>query len=215
MTFLILFYIVIIEVIPMGEDEKQELLDKELVEIEAKLAARSMVGSPSRRNPNRKMKMTYRDYRKRLIAFGVSISVATGLLIGLYNSHIRKMSDENALKMIRNDFKESVMANIGDSPEERADYLKSAGEFNRNLYLMYDAIGSKATNDVLEHTYYGSLDEYLKAHHWDNPNEWSSDMLTILLVQSDINQKQSELNQMTEEHQTDMKADATTYGGAK
>ncbi len=199
----------------MGEDEKQELLDKELVEIEAKLAARSMSGSPSRRNPNRKMKMTYRDYRKRLIAFGVSISVATGLLIGLYNSHIRKMSDENALKMIRNDFKESVMANIGDSPEERADYLRSAGEFNRNLYLMYDAIGSKATNDVLEHTYYGSLDEYLKAHHWDNPNEWSSDMLTILLVQSDINQKQSELNQMTEEHQTDMKADATTYGGAK
>ena len=74
----------------MGEDEKQELLDKELVEIEAKLAARSMSGSPSRRNPNRKIKMTYRDYRKRLIAFGVSISVVTGLLIGLYNSHIRQ-----------------------------------------------------------------------------------------------------------------------------
>ncbi len=215
MTFIVLFYIVIIEVIPMGEDEKQELLDKELVEIEAKLAARSMSGSPSRRNPNRKMKMTYRDYRNRLIAFGVSISVATGLLIGLTGSHIRKMSDERALKMIRNDFKESVMANLGDSSEERAKYLKSAGEFNRNLYLMYDEIGSDAIDNVLSHTYYGSLEEYLKAHHWDNPDEWSSDMLTILLVQSDINQKQSQLDQMTDEHQFDTKDEETTYGGAK
>ena len=103
----------------MGEDEKQELLDKELVEIEAKLAARSMSGSPSRRNPNRKMKMTYRDYRNRLIAFGVSISVATGLLIGLTGSHIRKMSDERALKMIRNDFKESRLAPSIDNPSTR------------------------------------------------------------------------------------------------
>ena len=192
--------------------DSDELNEKELVELEAKLQARSMSKGSSRRNPNRRIKMKYKDYVKRLTIFGTSIALATTILLNLGASIFRKMQDEKVLSMLNRDFKMTFMTTAGNAPEEIAQALKEQDGFDEHLYFLYQVLGPEETNSILSHTYYESLGGYFNSHNWNNEHDWQADMKAQLLGQHEIDQKQAELDQMAAEHQATTPAD-TTYGG--
>ena len=194
--------------------EEDKIDDIDLIDLEARLHARSMSGGSSRRNPNRRIKMKYKDYVKKLTAFGTAVAVATGLIVGAGGAMLRNMKDDLVIRSLSRDFKDSCLVEIGDDPQQIASYLRTQDDFDLQLYLLNCVSGNQATNDVLACTDYGTMGNYLSAHNWQHSGEWKDDMRERALTLHEMDEKQSELDQMASEHNL-APTPEDTLGGAK
>lgn len=87
---------------------------------------------------------------------------------------------------------------------------------DEDVYLLYRNLGTTQTNKVLETVdSYDSVENFLETHNFENTNDWAKTANKQIIMQNEIEQKQEEVNKMTEEHnlESNQNENANTLGG--
>lgn len=188
------------------------------------------------RKPGHKMNITREEYLKRLaITIGltstvVAFTIGGGKLLGekINNSltvgstkseYYHELVDKNWHPTDQGGAiwydEGSIASDLKKmNPDEEYGY-----EFDVGITSLIDHIGIDETNTVLRYTNYGGLDEYLDQKGYKDVETFQDAMNEQIIVKSQIDEKQKELDQMrnesTEENTDVASIDGIKTGGSK
>ena len=168
------------------------------------------------RDNDRILKIRLSNYLRRLKkivgATAVSVALLVGAGIGVGSYAVDHIHDSYIVSQYASEFRKDCI-----NPETHrtndnqhyfydysdiADYCEEMGDFDLGIYLFYKNTNAYQTGRVLDYTPYDSLDAYLAAHHWVDPDDWEKDMNRKIVLSYENNKNLEELQKMAFEHQT-------------
>ncbi len=189
-----------------------------------RLRRQSLAGSTGRRTRREKMvRMRYSDFKKYLKIYTATIAVAAVLIVGGGGHAVQSIRESMMVSDMITSFLVDCIAKETHRTDDNqhyfydyddiADYIEASGDFDVGLYLFNRNTDDYQTGRVLECTEYGSMDEYLSRHGWEDSDQWRSDIRQRIVTQAEIDARQAELDEMAEEHH--LTTPDNTLGGAR
>ena len=185
---------------------------------------RSTSGSSARRDPNRRIRMKYGDYKKSLKITAIATAVAVSLAIAGGTHYVDKVKDNVYLGQMGQDFRTEYIVpethRTNDNQHYFYDYMdiahhmKESENFDELVYLLTATLGDYQADQVMVYTDYKGLDNYLEQHNFEDSKEFIKVMEEKVLAEKDIEEQAKEMNQMLEDHKIELNEKLIT-GGTK
>ena len=184
-------------------------MDNSNEDLQRRLKEQSLEGESGKRDPNRKIKMKLKDYKKTLAAVAIAASIATSVVIGGGSAVANHLNESMLVGSLISDFRQECIYKETHRTDDLqhyyydypdiATYIEGMEDFDLGVYLAYKSIGEHQTDQVMRYTNYRSFENYLEAHDFDDAAAFDKAMKKHAALTAEVNQKQEELKQMKEE----------------
>lgn len=166
---------------------------------------RSTSGKQVRRMRNDRYRISREEFIERMKIVAASTAVATTLLLGLSNVAISSIRDIIVHDTMRNEFQVEILSpethrtNDGQGHyydyEDIAKRIEDSGNYDDNVFFLYESIGEHQTNLVFEYLQEGEFSTYLQSRGYsiDNLSEYK-DQETKRIIAT------NEVDKMLEDH---------------
>ena len=194
---------------------RKEAAEKELDEIRRK----SCNGPSGKRTKNKKVKVSKKIYRKKLLKLVALAAIAAGLTIGGINK-INDIQDQLIINEQANEFYSEVMANTQQrlpSTDENPnnwgyDHYKINNRIEKNEYDYDEALYFFLMNldynktDNMDNliqcgSQYEDYADFLKQNGYENSEDFKETMKKKIILESEIDERKKELSEMNKEHE--------------
>ena len=190
----------------------------------AEYRRRSTSGSSAKRDPNRRIKMRYSDYKRTLKATAIASAIAISLVLAGGSHYVDTIKDKMYLGQLAGEFKTEYIApethRTNDNEHYFYDYMdiahhmKEAEDFDEKVYLLTATLGDYQADQVMVYTDYKGLDNYLAQHNFNDSEEFIKVMEEKTLAEKEMNEQAKAMNEMLEDHNVELN-DRLITGGAK
>lgn len=184
-------------------------MDNSNEDLQRRLKEQSLEGESGKRDPNRKIKMKLKDYKKTLAAVAIAASIATSVVIGGGSAVANHLNESMLVGSLISDFRQECIYKETHRTDDLqhyyydypdiATYIEGMEDFDLGVYLAYKSIGEHQTDQVMRYTNYRSFENYLETHDFDDAAAFDKAMKKQAALTAEVNQKQEELKQMKEE----------------
>ena len=201
-------------------------MDRDEIEREryAEYRKRSTSGGSARRDPNRKIKIRYSDYKRTIKAAAIAAAIAISLILVGGNHLVNDIQDKVYLGQLAKDFRTEYIAQethrTNDNEHYFYDYMDIANhmekseDFDEKVFLLTATLGDYQADQVMVYTDYKGLDNYLAQHNFENSEDFIKVMEEKALAEKEINEQATEMNEMLDNHNIELN-DQLITGGTK
>ena len=177
---------------------------------EEELRNKSLQGANTTRN-GKTITMDIKAYHARLRRVAAISALATGLIISVANPVVNKLQDDKLVKELSQDFKveclDQATNRVYDANQhyiDVANYITNDFyDFDIGMYLLEDNTNEYELDQVLQRTYFGSLENYLQSINYSDTKEWGKDMRERIAQDDEIYQDKIELSEMITGHRNE------------
>lgn len=178
--------------------------------LQRRLKEQSMSGESGKKDPNRKIRMKYKDYKRTIAAVAIAASIATGVVIGGGAHVTNQLKDSFIVNSMCTDFRKDCISKethrtydlqyyYYDYPDI-ASYIESMDDYDLGVYLCHQTIGEHQTDQVMRCTDYRSYENFLEAHGYKDTKDLRKYATTIAVLTDEVDKKNEEIARMREEH---------------
>lgn len=183
----------------------------------------STTGSAAKRDPNRRIRMRYSDYKRTIKATAIATAIAVSAILAGGNVYVDKISKDITLGKMQRDFHIEYIApethRTDDNEHYFYDYsdiaykMDNSENYEETLYFLVKDIGEYQANRVLTYTEYKDFDTYLATHNYKDEKDFDKTISKKILLEQEIDKKNVEINDMLKDHQPT--PETNIYGGNK
>lgn len=183
----------------------------------------SISGSTSKRDPNRRIRMRYGDYKKTIKVTAIATAIAVSAALAGGNLYVNKVHDNFVIGRMERDFHAEYISpethRTNDNQHYFYDYsdiarnMEGMEDYDEGIYLLVHDIGKYQADKVLAYTNYGNFDNYLTEHNYKDSKEFDKEMSRKILLEEQIEKNNIEINNMLKDNLPIQ--EETIYGGNK
>ena len=186
---------------------------------------RSTTGASAKRNPNRKIRMTYKNYKNTLMAVSIATAITVSGLIAGGSHLVDKMQDSMTIGQLHTDFRMEYIVPETHRTQDNQHYfydyddiarhLEEYGDFDIGVYLLVTDIGEYQTDRVMHYTNYDTVASFLERSGYKDLDDFKKTMEKKISIKHEMETDKEELKQMMEEHPVENQNEDIYGGGSK
>ena len=183
----------------------------------------STTGASAKRDPNRRIRMKYSDYKKTIKTVAIATAITVSVVLAGTNMYAGTIHDRMTTGRMINDFHREYIApethRTNDNQHYFYDYFDIANrmeqmeDFDEGVYLLVNDIGEYQADRVLAYTDYDNFENYLNTHNYKDSDDFNKTMSKKIVLEEEIENKNNEIRNMLQDHT--VTPQDTTYGGNK
>lgn len=183
----------------------------------------STTGASAKRDPNRRIRMKYSDYKKTIKTVAIATAITVSVVLAGTNMYAGTIHDRMTTGRMINDFHREYIApethRTNDNQHYFYDYFDIANrmeqmeDFDEGVYLLVNDIGEYQADRVLAYTDYDNFENYLNTHNYKDADDFNKTISKKIVLEQEIENKNNEIRNMLQNHT--VTPQDITYGGNK